>query len=239
MTYSQFLRIKRLSQKNHIAIAAKHNLRELQSERGSGSHIDPTRTAQNKILCGKNTAKSVSEDAKYIMQEAGVLPLRKNAMRAIEIVISLPIKAEINQFQYFDDCLQWVKDFFNIPVLSAVVHLDESKPHMHLLLLPLKNRKMQGDRIVGDRRRIRGIQESFYQLVGRAHGFSQPRKTRLLNLATRKKSADLFYNAMVDRPELLLSPKVQAVLMDLYIKNPEQLLASIGKEITASLEKPP
>lgn len=237
MTYSQFVGVKRLSQKNHISVAAKHNLRELQSERGSESHIDHNRTYKNIILCGMNTAKGVSDYAKNLMEEAGVFRPRKNAMRAFEIVISLPVKSEVNQHQYFNQSLQWVRDFFQVPVISAVIHLDENVPHIHILLLPLSNGKMQGDKVVGDRMRIRQMHESFYQIVGQRHGLNQARKASRLNLATREKSASLFYNAIIDNPELLLKPKVETAIMNAFIKNSEPLLASIGKSIPNASKK--
>jgi len=228
MTSSHFLRVKRLSQKNHIAVAAKHNLRELQSERGAGARIDPTRSHENKILEGATKASAVKDYAETLMREAGALPLRKNAMRAFEIIISLPSKSTINREQYFDDSLQWAKDFFKVPVISAVAHLDESAPHMHVLLLPLSNGKMQGDKVVGNRGRFLTMQESFYRLVGKPHGLHPPQQATRMDSATRLKAAALFYNAIVDTPELLLKTEVESAVMAAYSKNPEPLLASIG-----------
>lgn len=228
MTSSHFLSVKRLSKRNHIAVAAKHNLREIQSERGAEAHIDATRSQFNQILYGENSASGVKNYAENLMREAGVLPLRKNAMRAFEIVISLPIVSTINKQQYFDDSLHWAKDFFGVPVISAVVHRDESAPHMHVLLLPLSDGRMQGDKVVGNRLRLLEMQDSFHRMVGHPHGLQPPRKNSKLDSATRQKAAELFYNAIVDKPELLLKAEVESAVMDAYSKNPEALLASIG-----------
>jgi hypothetical protein len=231
MTSSHFLRVKRLSKRNHIAVAAKHNLRELQSERGAEAHIDATRSQDNQVLYGERSASGVKDYTERLTREAGVLPLRKNAMRAFEIVISLPIASTINKQQYFDDSLRWAKSFFGVPVISAVVHLDESAPHLHVLMLPLLNGKMQGDKVVGNRSRMIAMQESFYRSVGQSHGLHQPKQATRLDSATRQKAAELFYNAIVDEPELLLKTEVESAVMTAYSKNPEPLLASIGLSI--------
>src|SRR5207245_6185490 len=56
------------------------------------------------------------------------------------------------------DSLAWIEVYFAVPVLSAVVHVDEAAPHMHVLLLPLLNGRMQGSDLVGSRSRLRAMQ---------------------------------------------------------------------------------
>ena len=226
MTSSQFVRAKRLSKKNHIAVAAKHNLRELQAERGADSHIDVRRIHRNRVLLGERTASAINEHANRLMTEAGVLPLRKNAMRAIELLVSLPNGTKINIDQYFEHTLRWVNEFFGIPILSAVIHLDESAPHMHVLMLPLRDNKMQGDKILGDRLHMQEMQESFYTGVARSYGLS--RRPSSYSKIERQKSASLLYTAIVDEPALLLKPEVELAVMNAFTKNPAPILDSIG-----------
>jgi len=228
MTSSHFLKLKRLARSNHIAAAAKHNLRELQSERGAEAHIDANRSRLNRILDGDSTASGVKNYAERLMRDAGVLPLRNNAVRAIEIVISLPVESTVNQAQYFDDSLQWAKNFFMVPIISAVVHLDEAAPHMHILLLPLLDGKMQGDKVAGDRKRLVAMQESFYNTIGKRHGLKPHRRAIRLDSATRQKAAELFFHATVDNPDLFLRTNVKSAVMVAYSKDPEPLLTSIG-----------
>lgn len=68
---------------------------------------------------------------------------RKDAVRAIEYVVSAsPEWFEQNSEQqaalYFERAVDWFQDQFGAAnVVSAVVHNDESSPHMHVLVVPL------------------------------------------------------------------------------------------------------
>lgn len=123
---NHFLRIKKLTGKGIIRTAIKHNLRELQAELGADSHIDATRTALNTVLAGAVTSGGVSEYAEGLMLDAGVGALRKDAVRGLELVVSLPPASSINSSVFFADALTWAQGFFALPVLSAVVHHDEA-----------------------------------------------------------------------------------------------------------------
>ena len=55
-----------------LAQAAAHNLRAEQNERGARAHIDPARTAQNRILHGPDTPAKIVALAQTIMASEGV-----------------------------------------------------------------------------------------------------------------------------------------------------------------------
>ncbi len=47
------------------------------------------------------------------------------------------------QYAFFRDCVKFFKDKYGEEnVLSAVVHLDETTPHLHLNLIPIVNGKL-------------------------------------------------------------------------------------------------
>lgn len=68
---------------------------------------------------------------------------RKDAVRAIEYIVSAsPEWFEQNSDKqaalYFERAVDWFQDEFGTQnVVSAVVHNDESSPHMHILVVPL------------------------------------------------------------------------------------------------------
>ncbi|MBC7455332.1 MAG: hypothetical protein H7335_16885, partial [Massilia sp.] len=92
MIHAQFLRIKKLTGKVIIEVAARHNHREILAELGAapGGHIDPARVGLNRVLRGHGTAAAVASQAKILMDAAGVKAMRKDAVRALEIIFSLP-----------------------------------------------------------------------------------------------------------------------------------------------------
>lgn len=119
--------------------AARHNLRELQAERGASSRIDPTRTTSNTLLQGPASAVEVEALAASMLTAAAVSAdkLRRDHCQAIEAVFSLPPDTQIEATGYFTRCLAWLKQSMKLPVLSAVIHCDESTVHLHALLLPV------------------------------------------------------------------------------------------------------
>jgi hypothetical protein len=122
--------------------AARHNLREIQSELGAIGRIKPMQTIHNCVIAGSKSADSVVSTVKELIKAAGVDPSRKRRdyCQAIELLFSLPAESKIEPTQYFRKCLRWAESVYELPVLSAVVHLDESSPHCHVLLLPLSRK---------------------------------------------------------------------------------------------------
>jgi len=225
---TQFVALKKLTGKDIIRIAAKHNLREIQAEIGADSHIDHARIGMNKILAGAASSAAVAADAERLMHDAGVGNLRRDAVRGIEIVISLPTVSPIDYADFFSDSLDWVREFFAVPVLSAVVHLDEAATHCHVLLLPLVDGRMAGSDLVGNRMRLKVMQAGFYECVGQRHGLTRPKAPRRLNSGARHKCASMMFTALVDNPDLLLRPDVEKLLLEAFGRNPEPLLVALG-----------
>ena len=119
--------------------AARHNLREIQTEMGAIGRINSLKTINNWVMAGSSDADGVVSLALKTLATAGVdlSQKRRDRCQAIELVFSLPSRSEIEPVQYFEKCLHWVERAYELPLLSAVVHTDESALHCHMLLLPL------------------------------------------------------------------------------------------------------
>lgn len=181
MAGSHFFRMGKVNGKNGILSAAKHNKRTLKAELGAGAHIDARKTPLNYSLTEPTTAEQVDRTAKVAMVQAGIDKPRSNQVMAIEILFSLPI----NRYQqdnrpFFQCCMDWTKN--NIPgtLLTFDVHLDESVPHAHALILPLVDNKMQGNKIMGGIGNLTRLRNLFYSEVARHYGLSK-NKTKRLN----------------------------------------------------------
>lgn len=180
MAGSHLFRMGKVKGKNGILSAAKHNKRELQAERGAGANIDAFRVPLNYSLTDLQTAEQVDRMAKVLMVQAGIDQPRSNQVMALEIIYSLPINRHQQDTRpFFQDCLEWTKQ--NIPgvVLSFDVHLDESAPHAHALILPLVNDRMIGSEIMGYVGNLNRLRHLFYNDVGALNGLSQNQKKRI------------------------------------------------------------
>ena len=181
MTSSHLLRLGTIKGKHGVLVAMQHNKRTLQSERGASANIDATRTSFNYLIASDNNPEAIVLYAKMQMLKANIEP-RKNQVMAVEIVISLPIdRHDQDTKPFFRDCYGWVIQTFQCEMLSFDVHLDESAPHCHAVLLPLIDGKMQGSKLMGDRGNLMRLIDTFHTEVARHYGLSRSDRKRLNN----------------------------------------------------------
>ena len=82
------------------------------------------------------------------------------------------ITAEL-QKQFFADCTDFFSERYGKEnVVSAVVHLDESTPHLHLNLMPVTDCRLCA-KVLFDRTALRDLQTDFYEAVGKKYGLER------------------------------------------------------------------
>jgi hypothetical protein len=126
----------------NLLTAAKHNKRELQAEIGYDKKINPALIANNRRLAGAVDAAGVVALAADAARSAGVdlSKLKKDHCQALELLFSLPRDSGLDEAAYFERCLCWTgQAFAGLVILSADVHADDGKPHLHILLSPFKD----------------------------------------------------------------------------------------------------
>lgn len=75
--------------------------------------------------------------------------------------------------RYFKDCLQFHQKKFG-HVISAIVHYDETTPHLHILSVPLtQDGRLSAREIIGNRTKMSQMQTAFYEQVGRDYGLER------------------------------------------------------------------
>lgn len=75
--------------------------------------------------------------------------------------------------QYFRDCLQFHQRKFG-HVVSAVIHYDETTPHLHILSVPLtQDGRLSAREIVGNRANLSRMQTEFFEQVGKCYGLER------------------------------------------------------------------
>ena len=73
------------------------------------------------------------------------------------------------QKQFFDDCTEFFAERYGKEnVVSAVVHLDESTPHLHFNLMPVTGGRLCAKELF-DRSALRELQTDFYEVVGKKY----------------------------------------------------------------------
>lgn len=180
MASSHLIRLGAVKGKNGVLEALKHNKRELQSQRGATLHIDVTRTPLNYALAGIDTPANIATLAKVQMLKAGIETPRKNAVLAVEVIFSLPIdRHQQDTKPFFADCHAWTLKTFAGELLSFDIHLDESAPHAHAIILPLINGKMQGNAMIGNTGNLMRLINLFHIELAHRYGLSKSDRQRL------------------------------------------------------------
>ena len=178
MPSSHLFRLGSINGKDGVLVAMRHNKRTPRN--ALGANIDVSRTSLNYSLTRSDTPETIAMHAKVQMLQAGIDKPRKNGVMAVECIFSLPIdRHQQDTKSYFKACYEWVKQTFAGELLSFDVHLDESAPHAHAVILPLINGKMQGDKLKGNRDNIKRLNDSFHHEVAMYYGLIRSATTRL------------------------------------------------------------
>lgn len=74
---------------------------------------------------------------------------------------------------FFKDCLQFHEAHFG-HVISAVIHYDESTPHMHVISVPLtKDNRLSARDVIGNKAKMSKTQDTFFEQVGKGYGLER------------------------------------------------------------------
>lgn len=207
--------------------AAKHNLRAIQREMGANSHIDATRICLNSIIAGPDTPAGVAALGLSLMVAAGVdvSKLRKDHTQAHELLFTLSADTTVNTRDYFGRCLVWVGDQFGPDnILSAVVHLDESAPHLHILLAPIEAGRYVGTSLV-DRARLKKLRALFAAEVAPTFGL---KVMEPLTGARRSRAIAVIYDQLQTTQDAILQSVLWETVKADIARNPARYLARMG-----------
>jgi len=235
VTHIQVVRIKKLTGKNIVDLAARHNHREIVTERGADGHIDVGRTPLNRVMRGEHTAAGVANTAQALLDDAGIKSLRKDSVRALEIIFCLPPKSAIDHESFFRDSLMWADQYFQAPVISAIIHCDEAAPHCHVLVLPLVRGRMIGSDLMGNRAKLQAMQSDFHAKVGQRYGLTRQAAQKRLNASVRRSAINAAFDVLEANSGL--NREVLKVLLEPHLQDPEPLLLALGLEMPKQKEK--
>jgi hypothetical protein len=199
MADDHLFRMGKVKGKTGILNALKHNKRTLQAECGASANIDPSRTPLNYSLTEPNGAEAIDRHAKVLMVQAGIDQPRKNQVMAVEALFSLPIdRHQQDTRPFFAHCFEWVKQRIPGVLLSFDVHLDESAPHAHALILPLVDNKMQGNKIMGGKGNLVRLINLCHAEVARHYGLSRNETKRLTSKAKESLERQVLARLAID-----------------------------------------
>lgn len=75
--------------------------------------------------------------------------------------------------KFFRDCLKFHDSHFG-HIISAVIHYDETTPHLHIVSVPLtSDNRLSARDVIGNKAKMSKTQDSFFEQVGKGYGLER------------------------------------------------------------------
>lgn len=153
----------------------------------TGIQKENTRTAteyNNKVSPGMDVFNVVLKESNNWLQDidneikAAGAKTRSNSVLALDTIYTASpnfFQGKTNQQNddFFKDCLQFHQEHFG-HIISAVIHYDETTPHLHVISVPLtKDGRLSARDVIGNKSKMSKTQDSFFEQVGRGYGLGR------------------------------------------------------------------
>ena len=131
----------------------------------SNPDIDKSRTVQNYHLIAPRW--SYGQEIRHRIRMAGCR-VRKDSVKFVDTLVTVsPEFARVHEAEmpeYFTRAFDFLKERVGEEnIISAVVHMDEKTPHLHLCFVPLtKDKRLSAKEILGNKKSMIRWQDDFY-----------------------------------------------------------------------------
>ena len=162
--------------KQDVAPIEKENERDENYE-ASNPQINSERT-KNNYRFTPYFEKTYTEFINGRIKELGLSP-RKDAVVMNSFVLGSDKTffdglAKVEQYNFFSDCYKFFADKYGEEnIIAAVVHNDETTPHMHLNLMPVTKDGRLCSKQLFDKPQLQQLQTDFYVAVGKRWGLQR------------------------------------------------------------------
>ena len=162
--------------KQDVAPIEKENERD-ENYKASNPQIDSERT-RNNYRFTPYFGKTYTEYINGRIKELGLSP-RKDAVVMNSFVLGSDKTffdglAKVEQYNFFSSCYKFfAKRYGEENIIAAVVHNDETTPHMHLNLMPITSDGRLCSKQLFDKPQLQQLQTDFYEEVGKKYGLQR------------------------------------------------------------------
>ena len=162
--------------KQDVAPIEKENERD-EKYKSDNPQIDSERT-RNNYRFTPYFGKTYTEFINGRIKELGLSP-RKDAVVMNSFVLGSDKNffdglAKIEQYNFFSDCYQFFAERYGEEnIIAAVVHKDETTPHMHLNLMPVTKDGRLCSKQLFEKPQLQQLQTDFYESVGKRWGLQR------------------------------------------------------------------
>lgn len=204
MAYA-ILRINKIKSQSGFAALYGHNYRTI-----------PPANADRKLSNNNYDLIQMQESNYYLAMKQRLKQLdyyqekhpRKNAVLGLEVLLTFSHDAKINLEKWQSDNLEWLQERFGKEnIISAVVHLDEEVPHIHAIVVPEKDGRLNCNAILGGKKEMRELQTNYAQAMQK-HNLERG----LHRVTAKREDIQRFYAAMNKELKRELPPIQKGIL---------------------------
>ena len=153
----------------------------------SGIQKENTRTAteyNNKVAPGMDIFNVTLKESNNWLQDinneikAAGAKTRANSVLALDTLYTASPdffqgKTNAENDKFFQDCLKFHNEHFG-HIISAVIHYDETTPHLHIISVPLtQDGRLSARDVIGNKAKMSKTQDAFFEQVGRGYGLER------------------------------------------------------------------
>lgn len=153
----------------------------------SGIQKENTRTAteyNNRVAPGMDIFNVTLKESNNWLQDinneikAAGAKTRSNSVLALDTIYTASAnffqgKTNAENDKFFQDCLKFHENHFG-HIISAVIHYDETTPHLHVISVPLtKDNRLSARDVIGNKAKMSKTQDTFFEQVGRGYGLER------------------------------------------------------------------
>lgn len=153
----------------------------------SGIQKENTRTAteyNNKVSPGMDIFNVTLKESNDWLQDinneikAAGAKARSNSVLALDTIYTaspqfFQERTNAESDKFFQDCLKFHNEHFG-HIISAVVHYDETTPHLHIISVPLtQDGRLSARDVIGNKAKMSKTQDAFFEQVGKGYGLKR------------------------------------------------------------------
>ena len=212
------------------ALSAHHE--RTKEEYASNPDVDKSRTARNYHLVTPHW--SYEQEIKHRIQTAGCR-VRKDSVKFVDTLVTVsPEFAQAHEAEmpeYFNRAFDFLKERVGEEnIISAVVHMDEKTPHLHLCFVPLtRDKRLSAKEVLGNKKAMIQWQDDFYACM--AERWPELERGRPAVETKRKHLSPQWYKTVTAMDAKL--EKLETALSDINVfnagKKREEAVALLGQ----------
>ena len=215
----------------------KENERD-ENYKGSNPQIDSERTSGNYHL--------IHTQGKYIEminKRLATLTLKRKIRSDAILMNSFVIGSDgeffkgmgtMEQYAFFEDCTRFFAEKYGKEnMLSAVVHVDETTPHLHLNFVPINAGRLSSKSLF-DRQKLAELQTKLWEQVGKKYGLQRGKENSQAThiTAAEHKAKVIVQSAEQKRDEIDRQTEQKQAKLDGLTQTVEAVMQATGKPIS-------